>query len=130
MKQDNLNNNKKTGWQIKIMKETKNLEIGTEKKTRSKNFTSVAKIFLHSKNFMSVAKKNQLSNVTPQGHRSIVCSYCIVISFPLNLFYFILIHISLFPWENIISKTQKIKSICKILLNYLFKILLNYLLIE
>ena len=34
---------KKTGLQIKIMKETKNLEIGTEKKTRSKNFTSVAK---------------------------------------------------------------------------------------
>ena len=44
----------------------------------------------------------------------------------LNLLYFILIHIPLFPWKDIISKNQKIKSIYKILLNYLFKILLDY----
>ena len=44
----------------------------------------------------------------------------------LNLLYFILIHIPLFPWKDIISKNQKIKSIYKILLNYLIKILLDY----
>ena len=40
------------------MKETKNLEVGTEKKHVAK------KTFL-----ISVEKKNQLSNMTPQGHR-------------------------------------------------------------
>ena len=41
-------------------------------------------------------------------------------NFPLNLLYFILIQIPLFPWEDIISKNQKIQSISKLLLNYLF----------
>ena len=49
------------------MKETENLEIGTEKDTlqnlRSKNFISVAKkTFLLSKHFMSVTKKTFLWN--------------------------------------------------------------------
>ena len=51
-------------------------------------------------------------------------------NFPLNLLYFILIRIPLFLWKDIISENKKIKSICKILLNYLFKILLNYLFIQ
>ena len=42
---------KKTGLQIKIIKETKNLEIGAEKKHDAE------KTFLRSKNFISVAKK-------------------------------------------------------------------------
>ena len=41
-------------------------------------------------------------------------------NFPLNLLYFILIQIPLFPWKDIISKNQKIQSISKLLLNYLF----------
>ena len=41
---------KKTGLQIKIIKETKNLEIGAEKKHDAE------KTFLRSKNFISVAK--------------------------------------------------------------------------
>ena len=48
----------------------------------------------------------------------------------LSLLYFILIHITLFLLEDIISKNQKIKSVCKILLSYLFKVLLNYLFIQ
>ena len=43
---------KKTGLQIKIMKETKNLETGVEKKH------DAAKTFLRSRTFISVAKKN------------------------------------------------------------------------
>ena len=43
-------NKKKTGLQIKTMKETKYLEIGAEKK----HFAG--KTFLRSKNFISVAK--------------------------------------------------------------------------
>ena len=42
---------KKTGMEIKTMKETKNLEIGGEKKHEAE------KTFLLSKNFISVAKK-------------------------------------------------------------------------
>ena len=34
---------------------------------------------------------------------------------PVNLLYITLILIPLFPWEDIISKNQKIKSICKLL---------------
>ena len=49
-----------------------------------------------------------------------LCTCCIVMNFPLNLLYFILIQIPLFPWEDIISKNQKIQSISKLLLNYLF----------
>ena len=52
LKQNNLSR-KKIGLQIKIIKETKKLEIGAEKKydQRSK------KTFLRNKNFVSVAKK-------------------------------------------------------------------------
>ena len=35
--------------------------------------------------------------------------------FQLNLLHVRLIHIPFFPWEDIISKNQKIKSMCKIL---------------
>ena len=51
LKQNNWSSKKKTGLQIKIMKETKNLKIGTEKKHVPK------KTFLCSKKFISVAKK-------------------------------------------------------------------------
>ena len=50
LKQNNLSR-KKIGLQIKIIKETKNLEIGAEKKHDAE------KTFLRSKNFISVAKK-------------------------------------------------------------------------
>ena len=50
LKQNNLSS-KKIGLQIKIIKETKNLEIGAEKKHDAE------KTFLRSKNFISVAKK-------------------------------------------------------------------------
>ena len=49
LKQNNLSS-KKIGLQIKIIKETKNLEIGAEKKHDAE------KTFLRSKNFISVAK--------------------------------------------------------------------------
>ena len=50
LKQNNLSSKKKIGLQIKIIKETKNLEIGAEKKHDAE------KTFLRSKNFISVAK--------------------------------------------------------------------------
>ena len=53
LKENNLSSKKKqkkTGLQIKTMKETKYLEIGAEKK----HFAG--KTFLRSKNFISVAK--------------------------------------------------------------------------
>ena len=65
LEQNNLSSKKKTGLQIKTIKETKYLEIGAEKKhdaektfLRNKNFISVAKkLFLRNKYFISVAKK-------------------------------------------------------------------------
>ena len=57
LKQNNLSSKKmshkfkKTGLQIKIMKEAKDLDIGIEKKERV-----AKKIFLPSKNFVSVEK--------------------------------------------------------------------------
>ena len=50
LKQNNLSS-KKIGLQIKIIKETKNLEIEAEKKHEEE------KTFLRSKNFISVSKK-------------------------------------------------------------------------
>ena len=55
LKQNNMSSQKmscklkKTGLEIKIMKEAKKLEIGTEKNAQKKNF-------LRSKNYISVAK--------------------------------------------------------------------------
>ena len=50
---------KKTGLQIKIFRDWSRKKKHDAEKT-----------FLHSKNFISVAKKNQLSNMTPQGRRT------------------------------------------------------------
>ena len=44
-----------------------------------------------------------------------VFTHWIVMNILLNLMHFTFIHISLFPWEDIISKDQKIKSLRKIL---------------
>ena len=50
LEQNNLSSKKKTGLQIKTIKETKYLEIGAEKKHDAE------KTFLRNKNFISVAK--------------------------------------------------------------------------
>ena len=45
----------------------------------------------------------------------ILSTNCIVMNFWPNWLYVTFIHISLFPWEDIISKNQKVKSMYKIL---------------
>ena len=54
--------------------------------------------------------------------------YCNELSTQFTVFYINSYFIISMRRQN--SKNQKIKSICKILLSYLFKILLNYLFIQ
>ena len=55
--------NKKPRLQIKIMKGTKKLEIGT----KNKHVATKKKTFLRCKNFASIAKKKSVEEHNPSG---------------------------------------------------------------